>query len=198
MKRFLSCVPMLVLILTGCNNPSTAPKKELPLADTAKFYPLRGFLQDQIRYVDLRNFPIHKITIKNGVKDSVPLTKEQFMAWAGLFLKRDLSEPAVKIQYQETVFQDQSTGSLTLNYTPVSNHAIVKSLDILLDEETHIVKRVFIRTAYQSGDSSITEQYSWKANKSFQVSRAVSTKKGSTAIESNFINWNDTPEQKIP
>lgn len=193
MKRFLSCIPMLVLVFTGCNNLSTAPKKELPLADTAKFYPLRGFLQDQIRYVDLRNFPIYKITVKNGLKDSVPLTKEQFIAWAGLFLKRDLSEPAVKIQYQETVFQDQSTGSLTLNYTPVSNNAIVKSLDILLDEETHIVKRVFIRTAYQSGDSSITEQYSWKANKSFQVSRTVNTKKGSTAIESNFINWNDTP-----
>lgn len=182
----------IVVVMSACSNHQVKHNNNLPAGDTAKYYPLRVFLEEQIRYVDLRNFPIRKVTVRDGKKDSVTLTKEQFLDMAALFLLRDLSAPGIKALYKETVFQDQSTGSLTLNYTPVSDTVLVKNIDILLDDETNMVKRVFIRSAYQKGDTTITEQYNWKANKSFQLNRTLQAKNGFTSTETNFVNWNDT------
>lgn len=193
--KFLVLSGLLCSLIIGssCGGPVQPKQKDRTATDTTKFYPLRSFLQDQMQYVDLRNFPIYRIRVKDGVRDSVPMSKEAFLSMAVVFLRHDLSEPGLKSRYTETVFQDQSTGSLTLNYSPITANEVVRSIDILLDENTHIVKRVFIRAAYTSGDTSITEQYSWKANKSFQLGRTLQTGKGFTSTETNFVNWNDIP-----
>ena len=183
----------LVILIAACSNHQAKQVQETSATDTARFYPLRSFFNEQLQYVDLRNFSITRVTVKNGKKDSAAFTKEQFLAMAEMFLQRDLSEPGIKALYKESVFQDQSTGSLTLNYSPITETAVVKSIDVLLDDETHIVKRVFIRAAYNKGDTSVSEQYSWKANKSFLVSRTLQAKNGFTSTETNFVNWNDKP-----
>lgn len=193
----LHAVPVVIIsiwvVMSACSNHQVKHNNNLPAGDTAKYYPLSSFFEEQMRYVDLRNFPISKVTVKDGKKDSIALNKDQFLAMAALFLQRSLSEPGIKALYRETVFQDQSTGSLTLNYTPVTDSVLVKNIDILLDDETHIVKRVFIRSAYNKGDTTITEQYNWKANKSFQLNQTLQAKNGFTSTETNFVNWNDTP-----
>lgn len=189
----LSGIAGCLFVGSSCGGPVQRKQKENTAGDTSKYYPLRSFLQEQVQYVDLRNFPIYRITVKDGRRDSVSMRKEDFLSMAAAFLQRDLSEPGLKSKYTETVFQDQSTGSLTLNYSPLATSLPVKSIDILLDENTHAVKRVFIRAAYTRGDTSITEQYSWKANKSFQLNRTLQTSKGFTSTETNFVNWNDNP-----
>jgi hypothetical protein len=184
---------IIVLILSSCRNHTPQTKTVAQVADTAKFYPLRSFFTEQIQYVDLRNFPIYRIRITDGKKDSASLTKEQFTELAGVFLSRDLSAPGIKALYKETVFQDLSTNSITLNYQPNDQKAEVQNIDILLDESTQLVKRVFIRSAYYKGDTSVTEQCNWKANKSFQVNRTMIAGNGYTSTERNFVNWNDKP-----
>jgi len=182
---------MSLFVFMACNNPHGP--NAMNAADTAKYYPLRGFFKEQIEYVDLRDFPLYEIRTVNGKKDSLPISKEQFIAIAGRFLDNDISDPRVKIQYHETVFQDQSTGSITLNYSPVNKETRVKNIDILLDQETKQVKRVFIRSAYQKKDTLVTEQYSWKANKSFLISKSLQTADGFQSTETTFVNWNDKP-----
>lgn len=182
-----------LLILFACKSKPQPDTVAPAQTDTAKFYPLHRFFQEQIQYVDLRSFDIYKVTVKDGKKDSAAISKEAFIAWAAIFLKRDLSDPKEKIKYRETVFQDLGTGSITFNYAPAYPNATVQNIDILLDEETHMVKRVFIRSVYTSGDSTITEQCNWKANKSFQVNRTTSTQQGFASTELNYINWNDKP-----
>ncbi len=178
--------------LFSCKSTPPKTKEELQATDTAHFYPLDVYFKEQIQYVDLRGFPLYRITVANGKRDSVPISKDEFLALSAVFLKRSIADPAVKALYRETSFQDFSTGSLTLNYKPTDKNAVVQNVDVLMDEEGHEVKRVFIRSVYTKGDTTITEQCSWKTNKSFQVNRSLETKNFS-ATELNFINWNDTP-----
>ena len=193
MKLFPIFFLLLIVPLTACHSPGQKDAKTDILADTAKFYPLRIFFKEQIQYVDLRNFPIYRVTEKDGKKDSSAITKDQFVALAETFFDKDISEPRVKALYKESAFHDLSTGSITLNYKPSDNKAPVQNVDILLDEQTNLVKRVFIRVLYLRGDTTFIEQYNWKANKSFQVNRSITTAKGYTSTELNYINWNDKP-----
>ncbi len=193
MKIWMGTFVLLIMGLFACNNHTADQHSSTPPADTAKFFPLRTFFKEQIQYVDLRNFNIYRISVKDGKKDSVSLSKEAFASIAATFLTHDISAPQIKIRYQESVFHDLSTGSVTLNYKPGNSDATVQNIDILLDEETNLVKRVFIRTSYNKGDTSFAEQYNWKANKSFQINRTISTKNGYHSTELNYINWNDKP-----
>ena len=190
MKLFASLV-VFILMLSSCNNPAPKTGAAIKVADTASFYPLKDFLREQIQYVDLRNFPLYRITVKDGKKDSAAITKDQFIELSGSFLKREAAFSKDKALFKETVFNDQSTGSNTLNYQSIDIKTEVQSIDVLLDEQTSIVKRVFIRSGYMKGDTAIKEQCNWKANKSFQVNRTLTTKNGYASEERNFINWND-------
>lgn len=193
MKVFPVFFLVLIVTITACHSPIQKDAKADTLADTAKFYPLRIFFKEQIEYVDLRNFLIYRITEKDGKKDSATITKEQFALLAATFFTKDISDPQVKVLYKESAFHDLSTGSITLNYKPSDNKAIVQNIDILLDEQTNLVKRVFIRAQFQKGDTMFTEQYNWKANKSFQINRSITSRNGYASTELNYINWNDKP-----
>lgn len=189
-------VPLCLLILGAfaCNSGSRPAKTKMAITDTANFYPIADFFRKQIEYVDLRNFTLFRITVKDGKRDSSVLTKDEFIALAKVFLDKSISSPAIKALYRETVFQDLSTNSYTLNYSPLGHDAEVKNIDVLLDEDTRQVKRIFIKSSYARGDTAIDEQYNWKADKSFQVNRFLQTKNGFTSKELNYVNWNDTRE----
>jgi hypothetical protein len=184
----------LLLAFFSCKNAAPAPKtkEELQATDTAHFYPLETYFKDQIQYVDLRNFNLYRITVKNGIRDSAAISKDEFLAVASTFLRYDIAEPAVKALYRETSFEDLSTGSLTLNYKPDDKKATVQNIDVLMDQEGHMVKRIFIRAIYTKGDTTVTEQCSWKSNRSLQVNRSIEAK-NYNVTELNFINWDDTP-----
>ncbi|MEO8171493.1 MAG: hypothetical protein ABI581_00365 [Sediminibacterium sp.] len=193
MKSFASLLFLCILIFSSCNNEPPKIQAVIKIEDTAKFYPIRDFLREQIQYVDLRNFPIYRVTVKDGKKDSVSVSKDQFIQLAGIFLNGEASFSKEKNFFKESVFNDQSTGSNTLNYQSNNNKTAVQSIDVLLDEQTSIVKRIFIRSEYAKGDTTIKEQCNWKANKSFQVNRTFTTKGGYISEERNYVNWNDKP-----
>ena len=188
-------VTLLLIFLTAisCKTNNRKANATLPTADTGKFYPIADFFRSQIQYVDLRNYTLYKITIKDGKKDSSGLNKDQFIALAKIFLDRDISSPKIRILYRETVFHDLSTRSYTLNYSPIDHNAVVQNIDVLLDEETNQIKRVFIRSVYTRADTGFTEQCSWKAFKSFRINRSMQSKNGKQSTEFNYINWNDKP-----
>lgn len=176
----------------ACDSGSRPAKTKIAMADTANFYPIGDFFRKQIQYVDLRNFTLYRITVKDSKRDSSVLTKDEFIALAKAFLDKSISSPAIKVLYTESVFQDLSTNSYTLNYSSLGHDAEVKNIDVLLDEDTRQVKRIFIKSSYARGDTTIDEHYNWKADKSFQINRFLQTKNGFTSKELNYVNWNDT------
>lgn len=193
MKPIASSLLFSLLLTIACQSNRTETGKRSPISDTGNFYPIGLFIKEQIQYVDLRDFYIYKVSVTDGKKDSAAITKDQFIEWANIFPDKDISLPEKKGFYREDVFHDLSTGSLILNYTPVNPEAPIQNIAVLLAEETNLVKRIFIKTVYTRGDTLVTEQCNWKANKSFQVNRIFTTGNGYKRTELNYINWNDTP-----
>lgn len=186
---FIAVISVCCSMMIACGSPAP-PSPAGKGSDTSAFFSLEGYIKSQIEYVDLRNFSITRTSVVNGKKDSVAIDKDGFKQWAQVFLDRCFT-PAQKPLYKETVFEDLSTGSYTLNYSPYDPDKVtVKNADVLLNRETNMVKRIFIKSFYNNGDTTIEEQCSWKADKSFQVNR-VKTIHGQTIIELNYINWNE-------
>lgn len=184
---------LFITAAVACRHHPAPAGPQTAAADTTGFFALPVFFKDQLAYAQSVHAPMYRITIKDGKRDSAALSQEAFQQLAGIFLSKDISAPDIKALYRESVFHDLGTKSYTLSYTTVHNNAIIRGIDILLDEESNNVKRIFIRSQYNKGDTSITEQCNWKAYKSFQVNRYYHAGRYSST-ELNYVNWNnDTP-----
>jgi hypothetical protein len=192
MKKIFGILSLLYLLFAGCNTPPPIDPKKLN-ADSIPFYPINDFFKNQIQYVNLRNYAMYMVKNKNGKRDSSNLSKEGFIALSKTFVDSTFSSPAFNKQYKESIYHDLSTKSYTLNYSPVDHKATIQNMYVLLDEETHQVKRIFIRSVYSQNDTLITEQRNWKAFKSFQINRSKQTNNGWNTTEFIFVNWNDKP-----
>ena len=189
MKKLVPFFCML-LAIGGCRSKQSKIKVTTDLSDTAKFFPVTPFFKEQIAFVDLRNFSIKKSTSQHGKKDTVIISHEAFITTANLFLEAAKEFEANKYRFKENVFRDLSTNSYTLNYTPVdASLSAIQNIDILLAEETNYPKRVFIKKSQNKGDTSITEQYNWRANKGLQITRyrAAGSQYAETAVTN--ISW---------
>ena len=193
MKVFCCVVFAMVLCLYACNNKPAATK-QVTAMDTTRFYPISDFFKSQVDYILLLKKPVYRITDKAGKRDSVALNNDAFKAFAALFMEKDISGAATKQGYRETLFQDMDTKSYTLSYTAIDAATPIQGIDVLLDENTNLVKRIFIRHKLQKGDTTITEQYGWNAFKNCQINRSYSTPGGYRFNELNQVSWTDGPK----
>lgn len=196
MKKMAWCFVTL-LVIAACRNKNKAVTgaDSQPGTDTSSIYDLTTFFNSQLQYASALKTPVYKISEVDTKKDSVTLTQEQLKEWMHFFTEKNIATPALRPLYRETVFQDLTTKSYTINYTSINPDAVIRSIDILLDQESSQVKRVFIRSNYRKGDTLVTEHANWKAFSSFTVNRYM-TAGTYTHTELNYINWNnDTSAQ---
>ena len=189
-------IAILCLLLFSACGETEQPKKPTPapIADTAKFYPVSSFIREQIQYVDLRNFNLRQsLTIDSSTVET-GIGKNEFIGLAQAFVTVADAWNRHKSAYQEAVFQDLGTASYTINYTATDAALPIQRIDILLSEETNILKRLFIREEYKAGDTTITRQFSWVTDQRFQIStsRVAGTFK---KMETITVNW-DKPSDK--
>lgn len=174
--------------MIACNNNKPADtSSNKVVADTAKFYPIDRFISDEIKYVDLRNFSIVEKISTSKDSSSRVISKEDFLAASAAILKQAQWFMANKSLFTESIFQDLGTESYTINYS--STNTPIKNIDLLLHQQTNLPKRLFIRVVQQSGDTTITEQYSWVVNKQFVISSAKKTNQGFNESSSTEISW---------
>jgi hypothetical protein len=174
--------------IVACNNnkPADASTNKV-IADTAQFYPIAGFISDEMKYVDLRNFTITQKISKGTDSSSSEISKDEFLAAAALILQEAQWFMANKQLFTESLFQDLGTESYTINYSSTKAH--IKSINLLLNQQTNLPKRLFIRSIQQSGDTAITKQYSWVANKQFVISSSKRTENGFNESSTTQISW---------
>lgn len=197
------CGWVLLFFLTpfvSCESKqSKAEKKEIPLSDTTKFYPIEKFIQDEIQYVDLRDFIITETKLQeNGdtvfaknVNSTKQLTKDEFISAATEIKNTAVWFSNNKHLFKETVFQDLGTESYTINYQ--TDKADIKSIDLLLNEQTNLPKRLFIRMIRKEGEITSTIQYSWVTGKQYSIAKSI--KKSTALIEQSnkTIQWINKP-----
>src|SRR4051812_43878733 len=168
--RIFSC--MLILLSFSCK---TQPDKKTAIQQfdntNVQFYPVVQQIDSQVHQVVTTPYYLYEKKTIGNVTDSVAIDTSQFKKLAAEFLRSDISDTAVKKFYKETVFSDLTTKSITLNYTTNHPDLPVRSIDVLLDEETQLLKRIFINKIYVTGDSTIEFKLGWKANRSFSLNK---------------------------
>ncbi|WP_439504500.1 hypothetical protein [Sediminibacterium sp.] len=190
MKISFSVSIIFILVIIACKNPKSSynvSANNSTVGDTAKYYNIARFIEDEMKYVDLRNFTI--IERKFNGLDTVNriISKDEFLTAASMILAQAKWFMENKELFNETVFQDLGTESFTINYS--SKTAAIKSIDLLLNEQTNLPKRLFIRLSKQIGDTAVTEQFSWTSNKQFMFGRSVKVSNQFYKNSSSSISW---------
>ena len=187
-------------LLFACkSNPQEKKVNNSSFTDTAKFYPIEKFIQDEIQYVDLRDFIITETKLQeNGdtvlakkVNSTSQLTKDEFITAATEIKNKAVWFSNNKHLYKETVFQDLGTESYTINYQ--SENADITNIDLLLNEQTNLPKRLFIREITKEQENTITVQYSWTAGKQLTIAKSIHNGKTLIWQSSSTIQWKNRP-----
>jgi hypothetical protein len=181
---------LLSVTILSCKQPAShlavAPPK-----DTTIFYPVNSFLKQQIGNVDATPYYIYIIRIIDQKRDSATVSKKQFDSLAAPFIACNISDSSLKKFYTESLFDDQTTRSYTFSYRTTDSNMTVQSIDVLLNRENQQVKRVFMNTFQNFGDSSITLKMGWKTDRNFYINRIVQYKNGKEQITQNRVVWDD-------
>ncbi len=118
-----------------------------------------------------------------------------FDAGVKAMLLPQLEDKAFRNDFTEAVFDDQSTNSITLTYTPKSKDNIVQNASVLLDKENQKVKWIFINTLTNNGDSTVIQRIGWKGDESCYINTLINHA-GKPEIQRrlSFV-WNEKKEE---
>ena len=164
----IACV--VCMMAAACSNSKEDTKNLVATTDTTSFYPLASFIKDQVKYFDSTGVKFSVVTTEGAIKDSITSQLASIMPMIQSFMEADISDSVQKINYKESVFRDAGTASLNINYTPINTSAPIRNIDILMDDQTSLIKRLFIRKQFRTKDTTSTEQLSWKTNEGFTKS----------------------------
>lgn len=180
----------IILFTFGCKTKPVPPNNFA--IDTTSFFSIGNFFLSEIKDVETIPYLMYQIKTKaNGTRDSSGFTNEEFIPLAKQFVACDISDSIKKQDYKEAVFKDNSTKSVTFNYSTTKRDLPIQSIDVLFNEETNKVNRIFIRKVLDNKDSSTTVLYSWKANMSFTITKSVVKQNGIKYTVQQYVNWND-------
>jgi len=189
-KIYAPLILALVLIISSCKSKNTDVETADAGLDTVHNFPVVDFIQNDINDVKKVPYFIYKITTLNKKKDSSNLSIDEFGKYAEYFLTFDINKASIKKTLKESSFNDQTTKSNTLVYTPLTTDNEIRNITVLLDQSTNSLKNIFFQIVKQSKDTTIIEHLQWKAKKSFRITRIKQTKNYDSE-ESNYISWND-------
>ena len=164
----IACV--VCMMAAACSNSKEDTKNLVATTDTTSFYPLASYIKDQVKNFDSTGVKFSVVTTEGAIKDSITSQLAAIMPMIQSFMEADISDSVQKINYKESVFRDAGTASLNINYTPINTSVPIRNIDILMDDQTSIIKRLFIRKQFRTKDTTSTEQLSWKTNEGFTTS----------------------------
>ena len=165
-------------MITACNNSKAPSTNNATTPDTTSFYPIATYFSGQLKHFDSSKAKYRLVTTEGTKKDSMLVTSAAIQELVHSFVAADISDSIQKKNYKESVFRDAGTASFNINYTPLNTLVPVRNIDILMDEQTSLIKRIFIRKQYLVADTTVTEQLSWKTNEGFSKSTSKETKAG--------------------
>ena len=164
----LACI--VCMMVAACADTKDKTNNIVTTTDTTSFYPIASYINDQIKYFDSLGVSYSVVTTEGVIKDSVTAKAAAIMPIIQSFIDADISDSVQKKNFKESVFRDAGTASLNINYTPINTSAPIRNIDILMDDQTSLIKRLFIRKQFQTKDTTSTEQLSWKTNEGFTKS----------------------------
>lgn len=175
------------LLFSACRPKS---REEVAKQDV-EFYPAANFIRAEIRKLDTIPLAVLRKTTVNDKTDSAYISKEEFNQAARVFLEPDITDPKLKKLYTETVFMDATVNAITLTYSPGTNEAEIRKLDVLLDPNNNRLQRIYMEKVNKSGDSLVTRKLMWNAGHSCQVITLTKAGNQPETVRKEKYVWDD-------
>lgn len=191
MKQYVISLIIVFSFYISCKPKAPADEKET-IVDTSKFFQVSQYINSQIEEVKKVPYYIYKLDIVNGKQDSSVINNTTFGQLAAQFLKPDINDEKLKPNYKESIFEDQTTASVTFNYSAKDKDLELQNVDVILASDRETVKRLMMRKYYNYKDSSVIEQLSWKTGERFIINRAVQLPDNVEVQKQTIVVWNET------
>ena len=188
---FISIIFYACFGLISCKSNTKQQPENKQETDSTVYYPINDYIRQQVRLVDSIPYYVYRVLVVNGKKDSTTISRPVFDSLAKLFIVPELEENALRKNFSESVYVDESTNSVTLTYTPKDSNATVQNAMVLLDTTSQNIKWAFINTLQNKGDSTIIQKIGWKGNESCYLNRSVSYADGKRHEMQLNIVWNE-------
>lgn len=193
MKYFVA-ICSLAFIITSCKTKSTNKHEQLTTKteDSSSVF-IKSLVVAELGEVQKVPYFMYSIKQKNNLpKDSTSLGREQLANYFTPLLNLDIYKSNLKDQFTETSFEDLSTESISIIYSPKPTAtANTNNVTILLNNKTNQLKNFIAKTITEKNDTTFYTQYHLKAKKSLTITtQAVYNDKEQFSTK-EFINWND-------
>jgi hypothetical protein len=139
------------------------------------FFPIAGNINVELRELDSLPVGINKYTTWNGRTDTAVASREELKAAASELTTPDISDPAIKKYYKETVFYDKTSDHLTMSYGTESSKPTVKKIEVLIRQETGKVRSIFVEKHFGRNDSTVNLRMVWSPGRSLQLTDIASS-----------------------
>ncbi len=192
--RKIFAVFIYSILLLSCGNNKAKETTEKP-DGASVFYPINNYIRQQIKDVDTTPYFLYRLSLINHKKDSSVIDRATFDAQMKAFLLPELEDKNFRANFTESVFDDESTGSITLTYSAKNKNGIVQNASVLLDKETQKVKWIFINTLSSNADSTVIQRIGWKGDKSCYINQDITYPTNpETQRQLRFV-WNDKEQE---
>ena len=192
----IPAIVSITLVLFSCKSaPDQQQANASSSNDSTVFFPVHEYFAAEMKDIDSTPYFLYKITEHNGLRDSTTISKKQLDEWAKPFLQINTNDASFKKNYTENVFNDVSTNSITLTYSAKDKALPVQSIEVLLKNDNQQVKRIFISSVYNHGDTVIINKMGWKTGESFYINRSKQLQGTPDQSEANSIIWNRKQEK---
>jgi hypothetical protein len=187
MKTKLSILPLIALaLLTSCGGD--VPKKE---QTDKSFFPVNAQVLTELKALDTLPIAVFRYhEEKDGRKDTTIITKEQLRAATKDLLDADITGDKLRPRYTESVYMDQSVGSVTMSYAPNEKGLPVSKVDVYLDPENNRMKQVYVEASGPwAKDSTVFRKMLWAPGRYLQVTTLITAGDTSNRWFQDKYSW---------
>ena len=157
---------LIILLVASCRS-----KKKEAQKDTSAYFPVRSFLQSQVKELDTSLYRFIRIETVNGRSDTTDISREEIRKYAADFLSiPDLRDPEYGSDYDQFVSYDSLVGRVFMSYTAYDKDVEVVKQDVTIvpgfgttDDVVQTVFLTHLRLIYTvlSGAEQIVVRIQW-------------------------------------
>lgn len=191
--KYLIFLVSISIAIAGCKNKTNDNKQvRATTKDTSNIF-VKSLVFGELSEINKVPYFIYVIKQKNNLpKDSTSINNQQLTNYFTPLLKLDIYKNNFTELFSETNFEDLSTESISIIFTPnakaITNTA---NVTILLNNKTNQLKNFIAKTITQKNDTTFYIQYHLKAKKSLAIATQAIYNNKEQYSTKEFINWND-------
>jgi len=180
-------VIVMALLISACGGKKKVKK------DTSNYFPIRSFLQSQVKQIDTTLNRITMIETANGRSDTSIIDRGKATVMAREFIDiPDLKDPKVGQDYTESNVYDSVLGMVSITYLADDD-----DLEITR-QEMHVVptfsendqpKSFYLEKYSSKGKETIEKKLIWEVNRYFQIRTIVHVKNEPDSVHDVQVFW---------